>query len=464
MYCKMSTICSVSNINKNRLLKIFFGDESENKSLRIKDLVSLLDKIKSTSSLENLEYSAQLSFIQYICIYCVKTEKGNFALAERILKDIHQTVYNIFDGNVTLTYGDVAESHAGMQQMGERAEKGFSLEDLMSAKAYFEEKHIETKIIHLNNFLPDDTHCEDDMKEKRELGLATTEQDKQAYVLIARDGVSKLVGSQNGESLLTEVLFYHWDAHFFNVKKKAVQNKNARSNLNFSVTRQVATYENYELKYENNIRAETKEGRRHTGESENRKVIPAIGTNVAFSDVPILNELRSTFADAIGAAADNLQCEGNLYNTSTAPSKATGIGYHGDTERRKVIGCRLGKKPMNMHFMWYYNNSPRGYNVSFTLNPGDLYIMSEKTVGTDWRPSKKMRWSSKSYVLRHAAGGVKYTSWNGSIRLNKSVPWKEDNDVNLASITHAKNPPKPKKGEKKQEKEWNNMPKGKLII
>jgi len=403
----MSTICQLFIIN--------------DKNTRRNALIKLLNEIQGSSSEDNLEYSAQLSFMQYVALYCVKTKNGNTKLAERILDDIHHTVYNSFDGNVTLTYGDVAESHAGMQQMGERAEKGFSYEDLMRAKVYFETKGIETKIIHLNNFLPVCEPDEDDMKEVHELGLARTDKDKQAYVLIARDGVSKLVDSPKGESLLTEVLFYHWDAHFFNVKKKAVQNKNARSNLNFSVTRQVATYENYELSCD-----------------ENGKVIPAIGTNVAFSDVPILNKLRSSFAEAIGPAADNLQCEGNLYKTGTKKSNATGIGYHGDTERRKVIGCRLGNKSMNMHFMWYYNNLPRGHNISFTLNPGDLYMMSEKTVGTDWRPNREMCWYNKSYVLRHAAGAAKYTSDTTAIKLDKTFKWDKDTDISLASVNHRK--------------------------
>jgi len=36
------------------------------------------------------------------------------------------------------------------------------------------------------------------------------------------------------------------------------------------------------------------------------------------------------------------------------------------------------------------------------LNDGDLYIMSEKAVGTDWMRNKS------GYTLRHAAGAKKY--------------------------------------------------------
>ena len=37
------------------------------------------------------------------------------------------------------------------------------------------------------------------------------------------------------------------------------------------------------------------------------------------------------------------------------------------------------------------------------LNTGDIYIMSEKAVGSDWR-------KSSMYTLRHAAGCNKYLS------------------------------------------------------
>tara|TARA_Y100000389_G_scaffold6904_1_gene6614 strand:- start:1085 stop:1489 length:405 start_codon:yes stop_codon:yes gene_type:complete len=117
------------------------------------------------------------------------------------------------------------------------------------------------------------------------------------------------------------------------------------------------------------------------------------GTTVAFKDVPLVNSIRDKLPYFFGKNAKELKCEGNKYYDSSK----TGIGYHGDTERRKVIGLRLGKK-MNMHWMWYYNNQPRGKNVNIQLQPGDLYCMSEKTVGTDWRPNISMGIKTKRYI------------------------------------------------------------------
>jgi len=73
--------------------------------------------------------------------------------------------------------------------------------------------------------------------------------------------------------------------------------------------------------------------------------------------------------------------------------------------------------------MWYFNDRPRGHNVSFQLHPGDIYCMSEKTVGTDWRPNIEKGWQKKRYTLRHAAGAPEYTTDTAKIKVkmnNKS--------------------------------------------
>jgi len=52
---------------------------------------------------------------------------------------------------VTLTLGDQAENHAGMEKLGELAHEGdgFNLEDLQKAKQNLEEIGIECEIISL---------------------------------------------------------------------------------------------------------------------------------------------------------------------------------------------------------------------------------------------------------------------------------------------------------------------------
>ena len=76
--------------------------------------------------------------------------------------------------------------------------------------------------------------------------------------------------------------------------------------------------------------------------------------------------------------------------------KKCGIGFHGDSERKKVIACSLGaSRPI--HWQWYERSKPIGERIKFTLHNGDMYIMSEKTTGFDWK--KRI-----IATLRHAAG------------------------------------------------------------
>ena len=73
-----------------------------------------------------------------------------------------------------------------------------------------------------------------------------------------------------------------------------------------------------------------------------------------------------------------------------------GIGFHGDSERKKVIAGSLGaSRPI--HWQWYFNSKPIGKRIKFMLNDGDMYIMSEKTSGWDWKKRSIL-------TLRHAAG------------------------------------------------------------
>ena len=57
---------------------------------------------------------------------------------------------------------------------------------------------------------------------------------------------------------------------------------------------------------------------------------------------------------------------------------------------------------MPIHYNWYYQGNPIGKNCKLMLNHGDIYIMSEKAVGFDWKSRNK-------YTLRHSAGCEKYT-------------------------------------------------------
>jgi uncharacterized protein YjdB len=100
----------------------------------------------------------------------------------------------------------------------------------------------------------------------------------------------------------------------------------------------------------------------------------------------------------LGTKAEHLICEGNRY----FDLRKCGIGWHGDAERRKVIALRLGES-MDLYYNWFYKFKPIGNTFKLSLNDGDIYIMSEKAVGWDWK-------RSSIHTLRHSAGkeGSKY--------------------------------------------------------
>ena len=116
--------------------------------------------------------------------------------------------------------------------------------------------------------------------------------------------------------------------------------------------------------------------------------------------------LKTTGADkvnyigaALGDKAKGLVGEGNLYHPLGCNKKVkkSGISQHGDEERRLVAAVRLGRDN-NLFFQWYVDGKAVEDACFHTvLRHGDMYVMSEKAVGTDWK-------NKKVPTLRHSAG------------------------------------------------------------
>ena len=251
----------------------------------------------------------------------------------------------------SLTFGDVAENHKGMQKIGDLAKEGFRLEDLETAKKWFENKGCQCNIINLHELLPE-VHQQNG--------------NNHAWFLIIKSAVNALLEDKNGaDNLFTEQDLLEKDTKAFMYGR--VVNKHARHNLCFGEVHQEPIYE--------------------VGK----------GRIYAFDEVPNLKKIRAKLGEIIGEKAINLQAEGNYYYDI----KKCGIGYHGDAERKKVIAIRLGSC-IPLYFKWYHDNKVITESIKITnLEHGDLYIMSEKTTGYDWKSKTK-------YTLRHAAGCKKY--------------------------------------------------------
>ncbi len=240
----------------------------------------------------------------------------------------------------TLTFCETAENHKGMQMIGELAPRGLSLSELETAQAYFKSRGVASELVHLN---------------------ALTEKARDAdpaYVLFVPGGVRTMV---DPDELYAEQAALKKDAHAFMYGR--VVNKKARHNLCFADFSQAPDY------------ADKK------------------GTVVNFEDVPLTQTVRRELARILpdNPHYQNLLCEGNYYYDPST----TFIGFHGDVERRLVTALRLGAD-FNIHYQWYDHSEPVGPLFTRMLHHGDIYFMSEKAVGFDWRHSSKM-------TLRHAA-------------------------------------------------------------
>jgi hypothetical protein len=241
----------------------------------------------------------------------------------------------------TITFGDQAENHVGMQKLGFLSDEGFEIEDLQLAQKWFQEKGIQTDLHHLN----------------------INNETKDAYLLIAKGGLKSICDSD---------LFYQEQKQLEKDKKAwmygRVVNKHARYNLCFGEQNQEPNYE---------------DGK---------------GRIVSFIDLPLLNNLRERLPEILGDKAKNMVAEGNYYYDISK----CGIGFHGDSERRKVIAVRVGAS-LPLHFQWFFKSNPIGERIKFNLEHGDIYVMSEKATGNDWK-------RKSVYTLRHAAGCSKFLS------------------------------------------------------
>lgn len=281
---------------------------------------------------------------------------------------------------VTLTFGDVCENGPGMQKIGDLDSKGYSIEELDLMKNNFEEVGCVCEMIELNNLISDVKVGNIDVS-----GVET------AKVLIIRGGVDKLLG----EGISVDDFFKEQCS--LNVDKKVfmrgkVKNKLARYNLCFG-------FESQEPNYEEKM-----------------------GRVISYDDVKCLDSVKNNMSNFFGGECSNLYCEGNYYYDL----KKCGIGAHGDGERRKVIGMRLGKSMM-LRFGWFYKFYNVGGHIDIELNNGDIYVMSDKSVGFDWKKSSILS-------LRHAGGvlGCKYLKFkveSEKVEKVEKIDFEKEKDV-----------------------------------
>ena len=278
----------------------------------------------------------------------------------------------------SITFCDRAENHAGMQMIGNLCTQGgFQVAELERAAK---------KLSQLDGIFCHLYRLEELLEDK---GESLIESERGAVVLLIRGAVDALLSPEetdgdadDGNSttkltasdLLNETRAQNYDTKALMGRgaNRKVKNKHARHNNCIADFSQEPDYE------------------------------AGKGTVVAFDTLPVLSRLRKQLMAkaGLGPKASMLLAEVNKYYNT----RVCGIGWHGDTERRLVVGVRLGEatRSMPLKFQWFQMSRPLGRVLEITLEHGDMYVMSEKATGFDWMSNRKGK------TLRHAAGADKY--------------------------------------------------------
>lgn len=263
------------------------------------------------------------------------------------------------ESTLSITFGDVAENHTGMQKIGSLLSSGFTLNE------------IENK---LPNSISYDLTRLMDSRGGTMFRLCVSGSSKDfdvksnaATLVVIKGGLNSLLGAGTADKLFEEMKGYDYDKKAF--MRGRVVNKKARW-TGFR-SEQVPCFADF---------------------SQEPNYEKAMGTVIDFNKTQLIKQIRDKLSTIFGDKANKLMAETNLYYDVNK----TYIGFHGDTERRIVICIRLGAD-FPMHFQWYHKCESVGKRFTTVLSHGDIYIMSDKAVGYDWK-------KRNIYTLRHAAG------------------------------------------------------------
>ena len=282
---------------------------------------------------------------------------------------------------MSLTCAPGGENHAGMEIIGRMPVKGegFKATDMEGLGPYFQNLGFDSSVLNLNNLSGQNTI----------MGLGS---DDQARVLLLRRWVQVMFEDTTVQDIYKELIADTWDAEYLDKNKYRIEivdgvetkvrgkrmNKRARTNLCYVADREQEP--------------DVWKGKGRIVDLKKKTAL-----NLA------VDRLRSMIEAGLIEIGSKTKVEINVVEGNRYYNlKTTGIGFHGDTERVVVICISIGCDNYPMRWQWFKDGMPLGNPIDITLNCGDVYIMSEKAVGADW----KLR---SIYTLRHAAGANKYT-------------------------------------------------------
>ena len=253
-----------------------------------------------------------------------------------------------------ITFGEVAILHIGGKEYGNGINKnGFSCDELKKIN----NNNDNSEYINISDNLPVE------LREENEAGILIF----RCKDLYKRENYKLPLNKSEADKLLKEHKKIKYDKKYWDNRRQKTLNKRARYNIVF-------------------------------GEKNIKNSVDYKQSSVkSFSDLPLLKKFRSNLSKVLGDKAKKLNAEGNNYF-----HEKSGIGYHGDAERKIVICLSLGKSS-KLRYNWRLPGSSdhKFKPIDINLNHGDVYIMSEKATGFDWKKRSLVR-------VVHAAGDDKY--------------------------------------------------------
>lgn len=234
-------------------------------------------------------------------------------------------------GRYAITFGETAIYHVGGEEVGAIADSGFSVDELRALQA----RVPGSRLVMVSDTLPLELRAENE-----------------AAVLHLPGSVLWFGADPTWlQGLLNEQMALEYDKKYWDCRRQKTLNKQARYNTVFGEHDQ----------------AHSADYRKPTVHS--------------FGKLPHLRRLRDSLPSLLGDKARGLFAEGNHYYK---PSSY--IGFHGDAERKKVICLSLGSS----HVLRYHWRLPGSSEHTFQpvdipVQHGDIYIMSEKATGFDWK-------------------------------------------------------------------------------
>lgn len=288
---------------------------------------------------------------------------------------------------ICITNGEQGENHAGMQKIGKGlADKGYTLDDALKFESKFEEMGGTALLYDLRDECgvnEDEVlkeNCVEAFVLKFEDGVNVLFRNKIRKEIEKKEGIvaevlediyKRIYEKFNADKLFEEQFTFEWDKKYWDTRRSKVLNKHARHNVCYGKEQQEPDYENKK------------------------------GTVIAYSQLKVMRAWRKELLDLLEEEDDGFVAEGNLYYDV----KKTGIGFHGDAERRKVVAGNFCDKDVvrELNYIAYYLGKRVGRRFRMELRNGDMYIMIGGAAGTEWK--KRL-----IVTFRHAAGitGSKY--------------------------------------------------------